>query len=202
MGAGLDEPFSLVLPDGREVRFEEAVRPVAQRPDQVPALREWLRGKGVDLANETRVQAEPEPQARAAWIMVHEGATKELSLVLCDTGMLLVHVPKGGLGRKALGNVSGRRAKQEGERVAALLEGGVGAARQDKLCTWIDTDDLVAARLRPSLSGWRLDLRTTDGRTRRIQAGQHTVELGEPGYALGALLGARLGKDVWKAAAR
>lgn len=199
---GWDEPFSLVMPDGREVRFEDAVRPVAQRPDHVPALREWLRGKGVDLENETKVEAEPEPQAQAAWIMVHESATKELSLVLCDTGLLLVRVPKGDLGRKALGNATGRRAKQEAERVGALLEGGVGAARQDKLCTWIDTDDLVAAQLRASLSGWKLDLRTTDGRTWKIQAGQHTVELGEPAYALGALLGARLGKDAWKAAAR
>lgn len=199
---GWDEPFSLVLPDGRQVRFEDAVRPVAERPDQVPVLREWLRGKGVDLANETRVIAEPEPQARAAWIMVHEGATKELSVVLCDTGLLLVRVPKGDLGRKALRNLAGRRAREEAERVGALLEGGVGAARQDKLCTWIDTDDLVAARLRPALSGWRLDVRTSDGTTRKIQSGQHTVELGEPAYALGALLGARLGNDAWKAASR
>ncbi len=199
---GWDEPFSMVLPDGRQVRFEDAVRPVTERPDQVPALREWLRGKGVDLANETRVIAEPEPQVRAAWIMVHEGATKELSVVLCDTGLLLVRVPEGGLGRKALRNLAGRRAREEAERVGALLDGGVGAARQDKLCTWIDTDDLVAARLRPALNGWRLDVRTSDGTTRRIQSGQHTVELGEPGYALGALLGVRLGEDAWKAAAR
>jgi Zn-dependent protease with chaperone function len=199
---GWDEPFSLVLPDGRQVRFEDAVRPVAQRPDQVPALREWLRGKGVDLANETQVRAEPEPQARAAWIMVHEGATKELSVVLCDTGLLLVRVPGGDLGRKALGNATGRRARQEAERVGALLDGGVDAARQDKLCTWIDTDELVAARLRPALSGWRLDVRTDDGRRLTIRSGQHTVELGEPGYALGALFGARLGTDAWKAAAR
>lgn len=199
---GWDEPFSLIMPDGREVRFEDAVRPVAQRPDHVPALRDWLRGKGVDLDNETKVEAEPEPRARAAWIMVYEGATKELSVVLCDTGLLLVRVPKGDLGRKALRNLAGRRARQEAERVGAILDGGVGAARQDKLCTWIDTDDLVAARLRPSFSGWRLDVRTTDGTTRKIQSGQHTVELGEPGPALGALFGARLGKDAWKAATR
>ena len=180
-------------------------RAVAGPAAGVPVLRELLAGAGATQGAVAAV-AEPEPDVVAAFAQV-DTAGRRHDLLVCTSGLLLVPCPKPGRLRAGLSNLTsgvlGGGQQADAERIASLAGQGVRACAQLPGARFVDTDEVVAARLRPRVYGWQLRLRLTGGEELKVRTTTDVTEHGgSPGEELGMLLGARLDRERWQTAAR
>ncbi|GAB7191604.1 hypothetical protein NUM3379_23120 [Kineococcus sp. NUM-3379] len=180
-------------------------RAVAEPATGVPVLRELLAGAGAAQGAVAAV-AEPEPDVVAAFAQVTT-ARRRHDLLVCTSGLLLVPCPKPGRLRAGLSNLTsgvlGDEEKADAGRIASLAGQGVRACAQLPGARFVDTDEVVAARLRPRVHGWQLRLRLAGGEELEVRTTLDVTEHGSsPAEELGMLLGSRLDRERWEAAPR